>query len=111
MFGPTTYTGPHLFRHMLELKIRSLRIWHDITQFQLNSDAGETFVKVAIFMKQKMVLFTKVVPTFELSSVSDRSRRSTAVAVGYLAVAEFAVAEFCKAVGRRKAVGGQNGSK
>ncbi len=52
---------------MLELKIR-LRIWHYyITQFQLSSDSREMFVKVLIFMKQKMVLFTKVVPTFELS--------------------------------------------
>ena len=42
-----------------------------------------------------------------LKTGSDRSRRPTAVAVGYLAVAEFAVAEFCKAVDRRKAVGGQ----
>ena len=67
VFGPTILAGPPSFRHMLELKIRSLTCIFYITQFQLSSDAGETFVKVAIFMKQKMVLFTKVVPTFELS--------------------------------------------
>ena len=66
-FGPTILAGPPSFRHMLELKIRSLTCIFYITQFQLSSDSRETFVKVAIFMKQKMVLFTKVVPTFELS--------------------------------------------
>ena len=37
------------FRHMLELRSSTIRICHNITQFQLSSYAGTTFVKSAIF--------------------------------------------------------------
>ena len=48
-FVTTILAGPPSFRHMLELKIRSLTCIFYITQFQLSSDAGETFVKSTIF--------------------------------------------------------------
>ena len=66
-FVTTSLAGPPSFRHMLELKI-SLRIWHYyITQFQLSSKVGTTFVKSTIFCFIKIATFTNVSLELELS--------------------------------------------